>query len=104
MTRAGWQYVVMSNRETITPATGPEQVPTLAQARLIIASLNPGDSVRITLDGRAHDVTVQRREGLDVYRHPDSRAVTVGYGPGRWNTEISADRIAAGYVGVEALS
>ena len=94
----------MSNRETTTPASYPGRVPTLAQARLIIDSLNPGDPVRITLDGRTHDVTVQRREGLGVYRHPDSRAVTVGYGPGRWNTEISADRIAAGYVSVETLS
>jgi hypothetical protein len=70
---------------------------------MLIASLNMGDPVRITVDGRAHDVTVQRREGLDVYKHPDGRTVTVGYGPGRWNTEVSAERIAAGYVTVERL-
>jgi hypothetical protein len=74
---------------------------TLTEARVLISQLKPGDPVLLTMDGRTMDVTVQRREGLDVYRHSDARSVTVGYGPGRWNTEISAERIAAGYVAVE---
>ena len=76
--------------ETLTP-------PTLTEARALIASLAVGQSVILTRDGHDSAVTVQRREGLDVHRHPDGRTVTVGYGLGRWNTEVNADGLAAGY-------
>ena len=71
--------------------------PALLEAREVIASLKVGDLVTITVDGRDILAVVQRREGHEVYRHPDGRSVTVGYGPGRWNTEVSASSIADGY-------
>jgi len=37
------------------------------------------------------------------FAHPDSKSLLqVGYGPGRYNTEVSVSRIADGYVKVSA--
>lgn len=76
---------------------GTLTLPTLTEARALIASLTVGQTVTLTRDGRDSTVTVQRREGLSVHRHSDARTVTVGYGLGRWNTEINAEGLAAGY-------
>lgn len=68
--------------------------PTLG-ARL--AALVPGSTVLLIEDGKEHEVQVQRfhRDGA-----LDHASLTVGYGPGRWNREVSAARILAGYVGL----
>lgn len=62
-----------------------------------LASLKPGTPVLLIEDGKEHEVAVQRfaRDGS-----MDHAALTVGYGPGRWNREVSAARILAGYVGL----
>lgn len=64
---------------------------------LRLAALKPGDTVLLTRDGTDHEVQVQRfhRDGSI-----DHANLTVGYGPGRWNTEVSAARVLAGYVGL----
>lgn len=66
-----------------------------------LASLKPGTPVLLTEDGKEHEVTVQRftRDGSI-----DHASLTVGYGPGRWNREVSAARILAGYVGLSVPS
>lgn len=66
-----------------------------------LASLKPGTSVLLTEDGKEHEVTVQRftRDGSI-----DHASLTVGYGPGRWNREVSAARILAGQVGLSVPS
>lgn len=69
--------------------------PTLDEARRVIRDLDPGVSVILTQDGRDYPCIVQRRE--EGFGHPDSKSVTVGYGPGRWNTEVNAAGIAAGH-------
>jgi hypothetical protein len=69
--------------------------PTLAEARHIMSTLQPGASVILTQDGRDYPCIVQRRD--EGPGHPDSKSVTVGYGPGHWNTEVNAAGIAAGH-------
>lgn len=67
-----------------------------------LAALKPGTRVLLTeKSGREHEVEVQRfnRDGS-----PDHAALTVGYGPGRWNREVSAARILAGHVGLAVPS
>lgn len=76
-------------------------MPTLAQANALLSSLKVGDPVTLTLDGRPVEVTVQRElSGRDPggYGNPENFAVTVGFGPGRFNTEVTPARMAAGYV------
>lgn len=99
-------------RGTTTPAsnsgsfaghwhTKPETAlgaPTLVDARALMAQLEPGTSVLLTLDGREFACIVQRRE--EGFGHPDSKNVTVGYGPGRWNQEVNAAGLAAGNYGL----
>lgn len=71
---------------------------TLAEARALAATLTPGTPVTLTMDGRAIDCTVQRRSSGDGsgHGHPDSARITVGYGPGRWNMEVTPAGLAAG--------
>lgn len=82
--------------------TAPETAlgaPTLAEARTIMATLHPGTSVILTLDGRDHACIVQRHDGTEL-GHSDSKNATLGYGPGRWNMEVNASGLAGGYYSV----
>lgn len=76
-----------------------EHPPTIATR---LASLKEGDPVQIvTADGRVSDVTVTRefrRMDGGGFGSLDHGAVTVGYGRGRWNTEVTASRISVGVV------
>jgi hypothetical protein len=77
------------------------------EAHAMLASLRPGDAVRLTRDGRTNDVTVQRSiRGMDGggFGSWDYSSATVGYGPGRWNMEVNAAGIAAGSYVVEVAS
>lgn len=65
-----------------------------------LGTLKRGDRVRLDSGGQVHDdLTVQqelhRTDG--GFGSLDHAVVTVGYGPGRWNTEVSAAHIRAGY-------
>ena len=71
--------------------------PSLAEAHSLLASLAVGDAVTLTQDGRAVDLTVQAAIG-GGFGHPHSSTVTVGYGPGRYNRELSAATLAYGFV------
>jgi hypothetical protein len=74
------------------------------EAHTFLASLKVGEPVLIHRDGRTNEVTVQREltpgdgGGFGSWDH--SR-VTVGYGPGRWNTEVTPAAIEAGFVALE---
>ena len=75
--------------------------PTIAEASALLGSLHVGDPVVYSDGGSDIAVTVPR--GLRAgdgggFGHPHSATVSVGYGPGRWNVEVSAQRIADGYV------
>lgn len=90
-----------SGRFGAQPQTPPDITlgpPSLPEARRIMSQLDPGASVIVTLDGKDIPCIVQRRDA--GFGHPDSKNVTVGYGPGRWNQEINAAGIAAGNYGV----
>jgi hypothetical protein len=69
------------------------------EASRFLGSLRKGDPVNVTVDGREHAVTVQREHhgedaGCGSWDH--GWKTTVGFGPGRWNVELSAAAIAAG--------
>jgi hypothetical protein len=69
-------------------------------AHRLLASLRVGDVVTVTEDSRDSEMTVQRelsRPG-GVGSWDGDAVVKVGYGPGRYNREISAGTIAGGYV------
>lgn len=72
----------------------------LREAHRFLSSLKVGDPVIVTQDGKEVRVTVQRslaRPGnIGSWEH--SAVVTVGFGPGRWNIEVSSARLAEGYV------
>lgn len=60
-----------------------------------LSELAPGTPVVLVTDGKSLQVTVQRwsRDGSI-----DHAQLTVGYGPGRWNREVTAAQIHAGLV------
>lgn len=72
-------------------------------AHAMLQSLEAGQEVTLIRDGRELAVTVQRSiRKMDGggFGSWDHSAVTVGYGPGRWNTEVTAAGIAGGYYSV----
>jgi hypothetical protein len=78
-----------------------ERAPVVAMR---LAKLRAGDPVRIWQDGRAIEVTVTRefrRSDGGGFGSLDHSTISVGFGPGRWNTEVSGARIADGYVDLE---
>jgi len=94
-----------SRPRSMPPAAArPRATPNFTEARSFLSSLREGQPVTITIDGRAQDVTVQhglRSGDPGGFGHPDSAKVTVGYGPGRWNVEVSAASLAAGHQQLE---
>lgn len=66
-----------------------------------LATLKPGTKVLFSEGGRERELEVQRftQDGSI-----DNAALTVGYGPGRWNCEVSAARILEGHVGLSVPS
>jgi hypothetical protein len=82
-------YVIHMTTETMTRH----------QAHTFLASLRVGDPVTITQDGREIAVTVQRelrRTDGGGFGSWDHAAVTVGFGPGRWNVEVTAVALEQG--------
>lgn len=76
-------------------------------AHSFLASLRVGDAVTLTRDGRENTVTVQREiRAMDGggFGSWDHSAVTVGYGPGRWNVEVTAAGIDGGFYSLERAS
>lgn len=74
---------------------------TRREAHTFLASLKLGEAVLITRDGQTNQVTVQRElspsdgGGFGSWDHSN---VKVGFGPGRWNTEVTPAAIEAGHV------
>ena len=72
---------------------------TQSEALSLIARLKVGDAVVLTQDGNDLHVTVQKElHHADGFGHVYSQQVKVGYGPGRWNREVSVNTIADGFV------
>jgi hypothetical protein len=70
------------------------------EAHRLLAGLRVGDPVLLHRDGKALELTVQQelhKTDGGGFGSWDHAAVSVGYGPGRYNTEISAATIAVGY-------
>ncbi len=69
----------------------------------MLQSLEPGDPVTVSGSHKAmlHEVHVttpwHRRDG-GGFGSAEHAAVVVGFGPGRWNVDVSAARIVEGYV------
>lgn len=89
--------------EPVVPADYKRRGPVdLLEARGImreLKALKPGDPV--ILEGKI--VYVQDYAG-ETYGHPDNKSLLkVGYGPGRYNREISVAAIKEGYADIQAL-
>lgn len=70
-----------------------------SEALSLLSSMRVGEVVWVELDGRSQEVTVQSElHHPDGFGHVYSQQVKVGYGPGRWNREITPAAMAAGYV------
>lgn len=65
---------------------------TFLEAMELLQSLRVGDTVRVTRDGRTDELTVTRPAHLSDGPHgaPDSIAVTVSHGPGRYACDVKA--------------
>ena len=63
----------------------------LLAAQKYLRSLSVDDKVYANVDGKVHELRVQR--GLRLADHPygawESAGVTVGYGVGRWNFTVT---------------
>ncbi len=71
----------------------------LAARRLMSELLALPDGAPVLVDGKPMQ---KQPRNYSEFGHPDSKSLLqVGYGPGRYNTEISVSRIADGYVKVE---
>ena len=72
----------------------------IRDAYAMLSGLTVGQPVTLTRDGRDLAVTVQRtirRMDGGGFGSWDHSAVTVGFGPGRFNTEVTAAGIAGGF-------
>lgn len=70
----------------------------------LLRGLREGEVVYLTRDGSRSKVTVQRAFRVDLGGGSQDHAkVTLGYGPGRWNMEVSAAGIVDGYYAVERV-
>jgi hypothetical protein len=70
--------------------------------RQMSALLALPDGATILVDGKPMQ---KQPYSCSEFAHPDSKSLLqVGYGPGRYNAEISVSRIADGYVKVEAAA
>lgn len=57
------------------------------------------DGATVLVDGKPMQ---KQPYSSSEFAHPDSKSLLqVGYGPGRYNTEISVSRIADGFIKVE---
>ncbi|WP_375000169.1 hypothetical protein [Aeromicrobium sp. CTD01-1L150] len=76
-----------------------DHAPSIA-ARL--AEYQAGDSIDVVRDGRTCTYTVQRTltRADGGFGSSDHARLTVGFGPGRYNFEITAAQIKAGFVDV----
>ena len=83
---------------TYDPVHHPEHRERARAALGILASLNVGDAVTVTNDGKEHAMTVTRsaRRSDGAFGSWESTRVTVSLGPGRWSTEITAEGIGSG--------
>lgn len=70
-----------------------------------LSRLEPGQHVLLTEDGRTHEMYVSRtiRRSDGSFGSYESSRVTVTFGPGRYATEIYAERVAEGKQTFEAL-
>lgn len=76
-------------------------------AHRFLASLAVGDRISVVAGSRSQNVTVQRplhRRDGNGFGSWDHAAVTVGFGPGRWNTEITAAALVDGRIIVSDYS
>lgn len=82
---------------------GTDTPRTRSKIHTFLASLEVGEVVVISMDGRESEVTVQRSiRPMDGggFGSWDHSAVTVGYGAGRWNVEVTAAGVEAGNYGL----
>jgi hypothetical protein len=89
------------------------QQKTLRDHQVFLRTLRQGDTVRLTMDSKTLAVKVIREwhsADADGYGPAEECRVTVGYGPGRWNTDVSAHNLmpredhGSGYVLVKGDS
>lgn len=87
------------------PDPQPPDPPTRHQAYELLAGLRAGERVLFTESGRTMDLTVQdelhRPDGFGSWDY--AAVVKVGYGVGRWNTEVNAARLSEGHARLERL-
>lgn len=71
----------------------------------VLSKLRTGDEVRVMLDGREYTMHVTREihRSDGKYGSYESSRVRVSFGPGRYSTDVTAERIAAGTQHIERL-
>lgn len=71
----------------------------------LLGTLRKGETVIFTDGGRDIEVVVQHelRRPTGYGSWDNDAVVTVGFGPGRWNTEVSAGRIVAGFATIRKI-
>lgn len=79
--------------------------PKIIKAVDLLASFDVGDPVRVTFDGRVHDMVVSRaiHRSDGQFGSYESSRITVTFGPGRYATEVTAEQLAAGSQTLEKL-
>ena len=70
-----------------------------------LAQLRHGDSVILIKDGQRLPLTVtgEFRRAEAGFGSVDHEKITVGYGPDRWNTEITAAAISHGFAALDII-
>lgn len=96
--RSGGEFAPHSRDENDIELSRAQR-PTRHEAAAFLGSLRTGERVLYTESGSTQEVTVQRGlERPSGYGSWDHDAVVkVGYGPGRWNTDVNAARLSEGY-------
>lgn len=78
-----------------------------AEAHSFLASLGVGDTVHVVAGSKSQKVTVQRalrRTDGPGFGPFDHAAVTVGFGSGRWNVEVTPAALVDGRVLIGSYS
>lgn len=78
-------------------------LPSIHQIASRLREYEPGDPIAIFSDGKWQEFEVQRGH-TEPLGSVDSVAITVGFGPGRYNREVSAAAIRDGFVDIEATA
>jgi len=70
----------------------------IVEAVDLLHTVRVGDAVQVCIDGKYYDMNVSREASRSdgMYGSFESTHITVTFGPGRYSTEIRAEKLADG--------